>query len=498
MSAKNSDLQGENRKIPWERLRRLRENVRDVQLRRLRLDALSCIARGLDAVRPERVVKDVLRVRGSEIEVRGERFPFQADSLHLLAVGKAAVPMALQAMRLLPVASGLVVTNQSGMTLGQDGVHLVVGSHPLPSEESLAAAREAIALVDRLRPNDLLLTLISGGASAMFEASPVALRDLRTCYAELLRSGLSIRDINEVRKGVSEVKGGRLAERALSRGGRVVTLILSDIIGDPIEDIGSGPTAPESSRGARAEEILRRANLWNTMPDSVRQRLAEASGGPGAWRDRSGRVHAFVAAGNDRACSAARGEAERRGYAARIWTTSLQGEAREVGPALVSDALRWNPAASSIGVIAGGETTVTVHGAGRGGRNQELALSAAESLEGQAAVLLSFGTDGADGDTDAAGAIVDGETMIRARALGLDPKQFLDENNSYAFFEALKDHLVTGPTGTNVADLIIVLSSRSATSGGRRVSRSVDTRERSKNRRSRRRAPPVRRRPERR
>jgi len=344
--------------------------------------------------------------------------------------------------------------------LPPDPVRTVVASHPLPDEGSLEAGRESLALVDDLDPGDLLLVLLSGGASAMLETGPVPLADLRTCYEALLQSGLDIRSLNEVRKGLSRVKGGRLAERAVMRGAHVVSLIVSDIVGDPIADIGSGPSAPSSSRGARGRKILEDANLWHRMPTSVKRAL-DASKGIASWRDTSGLVRAFIIANNETACKAAMEEAERRGYRTRILTTSLQGEAREAGPRFVEDTLSWIDPASRRATIAGGETTVTVRGDGRGGRNQELALAVVEALEGMPAVLVSCGTDGIDGNSNAAGAIVDGETIARARAKGLDPLAFLKRNNSFTFFEALGDLIMTGLTGTNVGDLQIFLEDRS-------------------------------------
>jgi glycerate 2-kinase len=475
------------------RFEALATNVRRDPLRHMRRDALACLIGGLTSVNPESAIEESLRLAGPDLIVQGRPFSVGKSKIHLLAVGKASVPMARPVLRRVPIASGIVVTSDARSALADEPIPTIVASHPLPNEESLRAGAAALELAAHLHADELLLVLISGGASSLLEASSVPLDDLRACYEALLRSGLDIRRLNEVRKAISMVKGGRLGENAAARGASVISLILSDIVGDPISDIGSGPTAPSSSRGAGAEQILRKAKLWEEMPISIRRRLAELSKAPKAWHDRSGRVHAFIVAGNERACQAARLEAERRGYASRIWTTSMQGEARHVGPALVSRARRWNPRQPSIAVIAGGETTVTVRGEGKGGRNQELALSTVEIMDGQPAVLLSCGTDGADGNTDAAGAIVDGETMSKARALGLDPREFLEGNNSSAFFEVLNDRIVTGPTGTNVADLIVFLMRRSAPRGPDQVNRFARTRGTSGTRRSHPRGRPARR-----
>ena len=430
-------------------------------LRDLRRDAIAIFQRAVRRVDPERAVMEALHLDGDRLAVSGNRIPIDARrSIHILAIGKASMGMSRGALRLLRPDSGLLVA-QEIPSPPPNGFQVVRASHPVPDEGSLKAGEAAMRLIDRLGPGDLLLVLLSGGASALFEATPVPLEDLRTATVELLRSGLGIRDVNEVRKGLSKVKGGRLAERASARGATMVGLILSDIVGNPIDDIGSGPTALHSSRGERAKSILERHRLWDSMPVTVQRLLRSAAESSEARTSvPSGAVYNVIVADNGQACDAAREEAERRGYASHVLTTAMEGEARHVGPVVVSQALRWNSAARSVAVIAGGETTVTVRGGGRGGRNQEVALSAARLLEGRPAVLLACGTDGADGNTEAAGAIVDGKTMARASALGLNPQEFLDNNDAYSFFRPLRDLVVTGPTGTNVADLVLFLAHR--------------------------------------
>jgi glycerate 2-kinase len=422
---------------------------------------LAILDRALATVDGDAAVQRALSRDGSCLNLGGLRIPVSGE-VHLLAVGKAAVPMARAALRLVPVASGLIVTHRVGKESWDSRVRIMTSSHPLPDTSSLEAAREALALADRLRSEDLFLVLLSGGTSALLEESCLPLEDLRRCYAGLLRSGLDIRAQNEVRKGLSNVKGGRLAERAVARGARSVSLILSDIVGDPIEDIGSGPTAPSSSRGKGARTILQRSGLWETMPAEVRSTLDKVHEGPSRWQDSTGRVHAFIVANNEQACRAGTTEAEARQYRARFLPTRIQGEAREAGLRFVAQALAWDDGSARRALIAGGETTVTVRGNGRGGRNQELALSAVEVLQGKAAVLLSCGTDGIDGNTKAAGAIVDGLSYRRARQMGLDPIEYLERNDSHAFFQALEDLIITGSTGTNVADIQILLEDRRA------------------------------------
>jgi glycerate-2-kinase len=449
--------------------------INDDALRGLRRDALACVSEALRAVDPERLVEETSRIRGRTLEVGGRSFPLEGRAFHLLAVGKAALPMARATLRSLPVASGILVSDQPPTEIRSDRIRWFRGSHPLPDRESLAGGEAALRLVDGLGPNDILLVLLSGGASAMFEVSPLSLEDLRSAHAILLRSALSIRDINEVRKGLSDVKGGRLAARAVARGATVLGLIISDIVGNPIADIGSGPTALDSSRGERAIEVLRDAGLWSEMPESVRDLLQERGVEAHPNRSWTQRVYNVIVGDIGRACAAAVGEARRRGYEARLLSGSVDGEARKVGAWFVSRALRSAPRSPAVGAVAGGETTVRILGTGRGGPNQELVLSIVDAIEGDPTVVVACGTDGIDGNTDAAGAIADGETRGRARALGLDPRDYLRANNAYDFFRALGDLLVTGPTGTNVADLMICLARRPNRGGRRKLNRSART-----------------------
>src|SRR5256886_2507317 len=260
-------------------------------LRDLRRDALAIFQRALERVDPERAVTEALHLDGDRLAVSGNRIPMDSrGSTHILAIGKASIGMSKGALRLLRPDSGLIVAQEIPSPPPR-GFQVVRASHPLPDEGSLQAGEAAMRLIDRLEPGDLLLVLLSGGASALFEATSVPLDDLRTATVELLRSGLGIRDINEVRKGLSKVKGGRLAERASARGATVVGLILSDIVGNPIDDIGSGPTALHSSRGERAKAIPVRPRLWASRPAPVQRVFWSARGPPRLRHGRRGRQH---------------------------------------------------------------------------------------------------------------------------------------------------------------------------------------------------------------
>ena len=322
-----------------------------------------------------------------------------------------------------------------------------------------------MALVDGLGEDDLLLFLLSGGGSSLLPlpADPVTLADKAAVTSLLLASGADITEINTVRKHLSAVKGGRLAARCR---GAIETLAVSDVVGDRLDFIASGPTVPDPTTFADALGVLGRYGLADRVPAAVRARLEDGAAGrvPETPKELPARHRAGVIASNRIALEAAAGEARRLGFEPRIVSTSLTGEAREAGAAIAAAAKEALRKARSGGgpacLLWGGETTVTLRGSGRGGRNQEIALSAALEIAGLDDVLVaSFATDGKEGNTDAAGAFASGATVAGGRA-GLDARAALAANDSYAFFAAAGGLIVTGPTGTNVNDLSIALVGR--------------------------------------
>jgi glycerate-2-kinase len=295
-------------------------------------------------------------------------------------------------------------------------------------------------------------------------ANRIPLEAVQSLTEMLLRSGATINELNSVRKHLSSVKGGQLAEKAYPAS--VVSLILSDVVGDPLDTIASGPTAPDESTFQEAVNVLHRYGLWEKAAGSIRLRLE--AGVRGEVRDTpkpgSGvfqKVFNVVVGGNLVAASAAVERASILGYNALLLSTRVEGEARHIGTVYAGIAREiaasGHPLQGPAVIVVGGETTVTVTGSGRGGRNQELALSAASRIEGLKVVIATLATDGIDGPTDAAGALVDGWTTARARALGLLPVKFLQDNDTYHFFDRLGDTILTGPTGTNVNDLTLIL-----------------------------------------
>ena len=403
------------------------------------------------AVEPGRLVGERLRT-----------LRLGAARVWLIAAGKAAPAMAREAVRRLgPAIAGGVVVAPHRLRGLPATVRAFVGGHPLPNRASLAAGRFAWKLLGAVRRDDVVLVLLSGGASSLLvlPAAGISLRDKIRTTELLLRAGASIGEVNAVRKHVSRLKGGGLARRAGKA--RVICLALSDVIGGSPAVIGSGPAATDPTTYADALRALERHEILERVPTRIRRHLERGRDGrlpetlkPGELRTRN-----LVIGDNRLALEAAWAEARSLGIDCEILTASLRGDtrrsARRFGSVLRSRGLTLR---RSRCVLAGGETTVDVHGGGRGGRNQEFALALVEDLRGLGSVqCLSAGSDGRDGPTDAAGAFVDGTSSERAARRGLEPADVLARNDSYAFFRALGDLFVTGPTGTNVMDLKIAI-----------------------------------------
>ena len=429
----------------------------------------------LAAVEPGAAVRRHVQREGERLIVAGRAYDLDSfEHVWVVGAGKAAPAMAAALYDLLGqrLTGGLVVTKIGHSTgaWASGPIETVEAGHPLPDEAGIEAGRRIAELVQRAGAGgrDLIIAIISGGGSALLSlpAEGISLADLQATTDLLLRCGASIGELNAVRKHLSLVKGGGLAR--LAAPCPLVSLILSDVVGDPLEAIASGPTAPDSSTFAHAWTVLERYGLSDRVPAPVRYRLQAGVRGdlpdtlkPGDPRFRN--VQNVVVGSNRLAAEAAVDEAQRQGMNALLLSTFVEGEARQV--ARVAAALARELAATDHPVrrpaclVWGGETTVTVTGTGRGGRNQELALAAAIALEGVPGVLLvALGTDGTDGPTDAAGAVASGETAARARAAGLDAGAYLANNDAYSFFDALGDLIRTGPTGTNVNDLAFVFA----------------------------------------
>jgi glycerate 2-kinase len=424
---------------------------------------LDLLERGFLAVDPERCVQEALALEGSRLRVGRSLFDIEGRRVWAIAIGKAAVPMAEAASQRLgsALAGGVAVTryDHGGPVAG---FLVLEAGHPIPDGSGTRAARAIDELAGDVGPDDLVLCLLSGGGSALLAAPPngVCLGDLAATTRLLLESGAAIDEINAVRRHLSTLQGGRLARRL--EPATVITLALSDVVGDRSEAIASGPTAPDPTTFDDAIGVLRRRRLWKRLPPSVREHLADGAAGEIAETPKPGdpafRKTVFEIVGSNNAFLAALEQAAQRNACHVIRSPGpVTGEARAVGRELARRAAALaNERARRTLLVAGGETTVTLRGRGRGGRNQEVALAAALAIDGIDAICIAaLATDGSDGVTDAAGAIVDGASVGRARGAGIDPTAALDENDSHAALDASGDLLLTGPTRTNVADVYV-------------------------------------------
>lgn len=422
----------------------------------------------LQAVDPREAVKCHAKRRGAVLSIGSHRLDLRGyRRVIVVGAGKAALPMAQAMEDILGryLTTGWVVTKY-----GHGGptrkIRIIEAGHPLPDQAGVEGANGLLQLVHHLTRDDLLLVLLSGGASALLPvpADGLTLEDKQETTSLLLRSGATIQEMNAVRKHLSNLKGGQLAAATKAR---TVTLILSDVIGDDLGTIGSGPTAPDATTFQDAVRILQAYRVWSKVPTSVRHHLLQGRRGrvketpkPGSAIFRRVTNH-FV--GNNRAAvGAAARVCSAQGVTPLVLTTELVGEARAAarwfGSLARQVVLRGRPARRPCCLIAGGELTVTVRGTGTGGRAQEFALAAAKEIRGLPNVyVVGFGTDGTDGPTDAAGAIVDGKTVSQASVRGLNVSRALSNNNAYPILKSLKRLIITGPTGTNVNDLYLLL-----------------------------------------
>ncbi len=394
------------------------------------------------------------------------------NNILVIGFGKAAYQMACAVEEIIDrglITEGVAITKyghaMKDVKVMEDAelcrIKVFEAGHPIPDENGIKATERVIDTIKVADERTLVLCLISGGGSALFVKpyDGISLKDKQKVTELIMNAGADITELNSVRKHISMVKGGRLAEIAYPAG--VTSLIISDVIGDSLDVIASGPTSPDNTTYSEALNVIDKYDLINKVPGSVLDLLNTGREGlvpetPGVEAPVFINVHNIIIGNNQMALEAARDAAELSGFSAEIISSVISGEARDVGKWLSEKAKGIKAERKCL--ISGGETTVTVKGRGKGGRNTELALSFAMEIEGLEGIsMLSGGTDGQDGPTDAAGAIVDGETVKRARELGLDPEWYIHNNDSYNFFRQTGSLLITGPTGTNVMDLQIIL-----------------------------------------
>jgi hydroxypyruvate reductase/glycerate 2-kinase len=422
-------------------------------------------------------LKSVTHPLIAKIHIEGvlsEFFTKGFKRLIIIGFGKASCQMARTLMESIPgdlIKGGVLITKYGYAENSGFGAQIKVfeAGHPIPDKNGIEATGQIIRLLRASDEQTLLVCLISGGGSALF-VSPyegISLQDKQKVTDLLLKSGADIIEINSVRKHLSRVKGGRSAEIAYPA--RIIAFIISDVIGDRLDVIASGPTAPDTSTFQDAINVIKKYKIEDRVPKGIIKVLEKGRKGlipetPKADSPMFRNVTNIIVGNNQMVLDAAKDKAQTMGFEAEIISSDITGEAKDVGKWLAKRAKETRNALcvmrdkKKICLISGGETTVTVKGDGKGGRNMELALSFAMQIEGiEGITLLSAGTDGTDGPTNAAGAIVDGKTITKARNLGLDPDKYLEDNDSYSFFRKIDSLLITGPTGTNVMDVQIIL-----------------------------------------
>ncbi|NJE62446.1 glycerate kinase [Thermococcus sp. 21S7] len=428
--------------------------------------ALEIMNAAINSADPYTAVRRSLGFEGGHLVVSGEEFPL-SGRVYLLAFGKAACSMARAVVDLLGerIEEGVIITKygyaENCPKLRK--LKVIEAGHPVPDENSLLGGKLGLELAEKVGENDILLVLISGGGSALFllPERGITLEDKIQTNELLLKSGAKIYEINTVRKHISAVKGGKLAKRVR---GRVISLILSDVVGDPLEAIASGPTVRDPTTFGDAFRILRLYGVWEKLPESVKRHIELGLEGKAeeTLKEDLSNVRNFIVGSNTLACESALAKAKELGYNALLLTTTLEGEAGEIALAvgsIVQEIAKYDrPVPKPAVLIAGGEWTVTIEGkAGLGGPNQEFALSIARKIDGLNAVVLAVDTDGTDGPTDAAGGVVDGKTLGLLRESGIDVEEVLRRHDAYHALEKVGALLKTGPTGTNVNSMVIAV-----------------------------------------
>ena len=434
----------------------------------LKKNALEIFYAGLKSVDPTNLILNLFLLEGNILKI-GDRI-YNLDkykNIYIVGFGKASGFMAatLEELLMERIKAG-IVNVRNGYIAPCKIVKINVAGHPIPDEVSIKGTLKIVQLLKGAEESDLVFCLISGGGSALFELplDGISLEDIQKTTLLLLNSGARIDEVNAIRKHISQVKGGRLVRICKAE---IISLILSDVVNDTLDAIASGPTSPDSSTFPDCKIILIKYDLFHKIPMSIRAHIQNGVDGTVEETPKStdkifDKVHNIIIGNNHIALKASYQKATELGYNTSILSSFIKGEAREIASlfsAIAKEILRYGaPVKKPACIIAGGETTVKVHGNGMGGRNQELVLSAAMEIDGlENTVILSAGTDGTDGNTDAAGAIADGSTVMRAKRIKINPETYLDNNNSYSFFEGLNDLVVTGTTRTNVMDIMLLL-----------------------------------------
>lgn len=434
-----------------------------------RKHALEIFKAGVDAVDPIKLINEAVDLKGHAITIKGSLFDLSSyENIYIIGIGKAAAAMAQPLEKILgDFLTGGIIIVKYGHTLPLNKVRIIQAGHPVPDEAGYQGAQECVRILQRSGSKDLIFFLISGGGSALFPypVKGLTLEDKQKTTNVLLEAGADIQEINTLRKHLSRVKGGRSAQ--LVHPATLITLILSDVIGDKLDSIASGPTVPDISTFADCLDIINKYNIKDSLPPAASEIFNKGIQGEIEETPKPGnpifeKTRNHIIGNNLFALKAAQKKAEKLGFNTLLLSTSIEGETKDaakVHAAIAREILAsGNPIKPPACVLSGGETIVTIRGRGKGGRNQEFVLASAIGIAGMKnTTILSCGTDGTDGPTDAAGAIADGTTVNRAMNIGMDPVHYLKTNDSYHFFKRLNDLIITGPTYTNVMDLRIIL-----------------------------------------
>jgi hydroxypyruvate reductase len=441
------------------------EVLKSGQTRERRERALAVLSAALEAVDPAKAIKRQVSLSDQTLRIGEQTYDLgRYRNIYVIGGGKAGGSMAQAVEEVLGqrVTAGLVNVKY-GYRVETQIIRLNEAGHPIPDAAGMAGTKQMAELARQATAEDLVICLISGGGSALMTlpAEGIALADMKSLTDAFLRCGATINEINAVRKHLSQTKGGNLAR--LAYPAEIVTLILSDVVGNPLDVIASGPTVPDSTTFADAYGVIEKYGLLEELPRPIVEHLQQGKEGlitetPKEGDEVFARTYNLIIASNKVAAEAATTKAKELGFHSLLLSTFVEGEAREVAKVFAAVAKEILHSDRPVGrpacMVAGGETTVTVRGNGLGGRNQELALSAALEIASlEDVMIIPLATDGTDGPTDAAGAIADGSTLRRAQEAGLSATQYLADNDSYHFFQQLGDLLITGPTNTNVNDL---------------------------------------------
>jgi glycerate-2-kinase len=437
--------------------KQLIENGSNSTLRKQRSDIIHILEDVLKSINPYQLTSSLISKDG--LHLTNHVFYYRNfKNIYLIGFGKASVSMAQAICDKAPVQSGAIITNDSNASVKNKLIRTYHGGHPLPNQESLQGTQEIQKILSTSSPDDLIISLISGGGSSLLCSPLIPLRDLQIMTTLLMNAGATIQELNTIRKHLSTVKGGKLIEKVTSS---VVSLVLSDIIHDPLDQIASGPTYPDSSTYEDAFQILHRYNLAEKIPVSVQQIILDGMNEripetPINKANNFKKAYYEIIGNNTTACQAAVKSSQNLGYHPEIITTDLTGEASIKGPWFITESNKRKKTGKQI-FIGGGETTVTVNSGGKGGRNQEMILSSITHLTSENQAFACFATDGLDGSSPSAGAIADNYSLNRANKQDIDITSHLKNNDSYHFFKGLDDIILTGPTGTNVMDLFLYI-----------------------------------------